>query len=377
MKIVISKTSGFGILAPLVVVFLATVPTSMIAQKPNVPSGQSLQHITADAMSAADRATVEMQQRELGEAARIYGYSFEGEKWVYEQTLCSSMPETILLHYRQMFPDGTESLFTALVPRAAGRVHIVPLLYHNTTPFVPAPRNPSNYTLFNELVPADIARKEVTPNGDWLQLSACYAEMTGGDVNISSDGKVNIGVATAPLPTNHIEIEDKTIRVTFADRESERKYRVWSISFNRNGRVKSATTEDRPAYAGKNTLSSQIPQMSMSPQSSETTDHPATESRPIAATANPFAENQAQSCGNLRSSVPTGVSMPARDAPSRASEATGEVPSQADETSSEPGWRLVTHPAEPPSKIVPRGSPPPEKITPEPPDPTVESASPQ
>jgi hypothetical protein len=248
------------------------------------------------------------------------------------------------------------------------------VLYHNATPFVPAPRNPSNYALFNELVPEDIARKDASPNGDWLQLSVCYAEMTGGDVNISLDRKVNIGVATAPLPTNHIEIQDKTIRVTFADRESKRNYRVWSISYNRNGRVKSATTEDRPVFAAKNELRSQpiaptqIPETSQFPQSSEAAARSVTERHPIAATTNQPPENTVESRGGSASTL-------GRAAPSGAAGALGEVSSQAGETSSEPGWRLVTNPAEPASKIVPPAPPPPEKITPEPPDPTAQSTS--
>lgn len=362
------------IFATLAVAFLAIAPASVSAQQSGASGGEPLHHIAADAISAADRAAVATHQGEIGEAARIYGYRFESEKWIEEQTICSLMRETILLHYREIFPDGTESLFVALVPRGAGRVHIVPVLYHNATPFVPAPKNPSNYALFNELVPEDIARKGATPNGDWLQLSVCYAEMTGGDVNISPDRKVNLGVVTAPLPTNHIEIQDRTIRVTFADRESEREYRVWSISFNRNGRVKAAATEDRPVFAAKNMLQSQTPLTSQPPQSTEGLA-PAMEQHPLAATTNQLPENPVEPGGDSTSSAPASASTHAGAAPSGAAGALGEVSSKTGDTSSESGWRLVTHPAEPPSKIVPPAPPPPEKITPEPPDPTAQSPS--
>ena len=157
-----SRQCGSGIFAVLVLALAALT----LAQQSSLPGGEPLQHIAADAMSAADRAAVESHQGELAETAKIYGYNFEAENWSYEQTVCPPMPENILLHYRQIFPDGTESLFTALIPRGAGRVHVVPVLYHNATPFVPAPRNPNNYVLFDEEVPEEIAKQDAGANGD-------------------------------------------------------------------------------------------------------------------------------------------------------------------------------------------------------------------
>src|SRR5690242_10961683 len=104
--------------------------------------------------------------RQVAEAARIYGYDLVSN-WTSEAVACSLMPDVELFHYRETFPGGTESRFTAVVPREDGRVRIVPVLHHNATPFLPAPRNPRNYTLFNQLVRGHAAK------GTWLDLSAC------------------------------------------------------------------------------------------------------------------------------------------------------------------------------------------------------------
>ncbi len=139
------------IFAALALALAAPASRPANAQQSNRSHQLLLEHLDPDAMSAADSATVQMRQRELAEAARIYGYNIEEGNWSYEQTLCAPMPETILLHYSQKFSDATESLFTAVVPRASGRIGIVPVLYRNATPFVPAPKNPRNYALFNNL----------------------------------------------------------------------------------------------------------------------------------------------------------------------------------------------------------------------------------
>src|SRR6185312_9186357 len=138
------------------------------------------------------------QQREGGiaSAAKIYGYDLGAGNWTLDQIQCVVMPKVSLLHYRETFPDGTESRFTAVVPLAGeGRVHIVPVLYRNATPYLPAPLNPRNYALFNQLVQGTAAK------GTWRDLSACYAALTGAGSGVRSE----LGIAGAPRPTVHTD----------------------------------------------------------------------------------------------------------------------------------------------------------------------------
>jgi hypothetical protein len=360
-----------GVSAVLILALSGSLMQPAMAQEPGSSRRVQLVHLGPDAMSAADKSALQAHQGELVEAARIYGYNLEAENWSYEQTLCAPLPETILLHYRQQFPDGTESLFTALVPRGSGRVRIVPVLYRNATTFLPAPSNPRNYALYNDLVPQAIARREITSYSNWLELSACYAEMTGASVELPPGSTVDIGVARAPTATMHIDPKDKTARITFADRETERTYRVWSITFTQYGRVTAAGTEDFPVYAAGNAPQVE-PMMTAEPS---VASHPEQANVPAAASAQPeqakepvTARSQpvqtsaapvshaAQPSAETKQAAEMKQSTPASEPPA-ATRAT------TDQQDSEPGW-----------KFIPEPPPPPEKITAEPPDPWDNSA---
>ena len=333
-------------LAVLALICAPFTSRPLIAQQPG-----SIQHLAADAMSAADRADLADHGRDLNEAARVYGYNLAAGNWTYEQTLCSSMPDTILLHYTRKFPDGAESLFTALVPRGAGHVRIVPVLYRGATPFLPAPKNPRNYALFNELVPS-----AASTGTDWLELSACYAELAGGRVDLQSAEHGNIGIAAAPSATIHLQEQDKTARVTLATREGMNSYDLWSISLDRHGRVTAATTEDLTV-----TASGPVPQT----QSATTTE--------LAHPASPAQTND-QAAVTSAEKPPAEVNGQAvTAAPLTAPLATASFTSTSEQASDQPGWKYILHPAEPPSKIVPPAPPPPEKISPAPSDTAIQS----
>ncbi|MFZ0661528.1 MAG: hypothetical protein WAM66_02455 [Acidobacteriaceae bacterium] len=254
-------------------------------------------------MSAADRAILTSRQAELTESAKIYGYNLAAGNWAFQRAPCAALPNTILLHYRRSFPDGAESIFTAVVPRSAGRVRIVPVLYHNATPFVQAAANPRNYALFNQLV-------EETGNGgasladNRLRFSACYAELTGIDAGPLPHKE--IGIAGAPRPTLHLDPQRKISHVTLATRANPDTYQVWSVSFNREGKVARVSTEDQSVNSGK----------------------------PASTT---LAENRVA----------------------------GQTPI-AQRTAVEPGWKYIPSPPDPPTKYIPPAPPPPEKTMPNP-----------
>ncbi|HEX5236834.1 MAG TPA: hypothetical protein VFW25_16055 [Silvibacterium sp.] len=318
-----------------------------------------LQHLPANSMNAADQAALERDHKELMEAAEIYGYNLAAGNWTYRQTLCAAMPDTVLLHFWRQFPDGSESLFTALMPRDTGRVRIVPVLYRNTTPFVPAPRNPRNYALFNALVSTSVTNRGAVSNKEWIELSACYAEMTGATIDLPLQSRKEIGIAGAPSPTIHANEQDKAARVTLATREGESSYRVWSVSFDRNARVTAVVTEDRTVQAEANPTIQPVSPAGVSPPSP----------KPSRETASPRRTTE-----NAAASEP----QPSPSAPAVPYAATtrGREPSTL-QASDEPGWKLVLHPTNPPAKIEPTAPPPPEKFIPSPPDSTDQTVAPQ
>ncbi|MGH9587506.1 MAG: hypothetical protein ACRD3F_11180 [Acidobacteriaceae bacterium] len=192
----------------------------------------------ANGMSAADRGMVKSRSAEIAEGARIYGYDLGAGNWTIAEARCAALPNVILLHYRRDFADGAQSRFTAVAPRGAGRVRIVPVLHHNMTPFVPAAANPGNYALFNELV-----REAGGGARGKFQLSGCYAELTGGDAGPLPGRQIDI--AGAPEPMLHLEPERKTSSVTLASRATPERYQVWSVSFGKKGQVTKAATDYR------------------------------------------------------------------------------------------------------------------------------------
>jgi hypothetical protein len=347
----------------IVLLFSAAFSPLANAQRPGPTLHFQLRHLAPDAMNAADISALQNRQNELVRAARIYGYNLETGNWAYEQTLCAPLPQTILLHYRQQFSDGTASFFTALVPRGQGRIRVVPVLYHNATPFLPAPRNPRNYVLFNELVPPVVASRGTASNGKWLELSACYAEMTGANINLPSGATVNIGVASAPTATIRVDPQDKTARVTLADRETTLTYRVWSIAFNRNGRVTAAGTEEYPVYPAKSapeaiqpTVTAQIPEASQPEQTTE----------PVILNALP------EQTATLPANQPEPRRVETKQLPAAGLQPA--ITTIAGEQTSEPGWKFISPPPQPPSRITPNAPPPLEKTMPEPPNPWGKSS---
>ena len=208
----------------------------------------SLEHRAPDAMNSADRELLRTRQKELISETQFYGYDLTNGNWVYDQAVCPQLPETLLLHYLNKFPDGSESHFTALIPRDAGRVRIVPVLYHNASPYIPAVRNPRNFVIFNALVPADTAKKDSEPEGKWLSLGACYAEVVGGRPNVPDEPGLDVATIKAPLATYRFDTVTKQKQVLFSDRDAAKIFKIWTISLDENGRVTGAINEDYATY---------------------------------------------------------------------------------------------------------------------------------
>ncbi|MGC2162423.1 MAG: hypothetical protein WA634_10965 [Silvibacterium sp.] len=388
-------------------------PLLLPANAQTAGSPQPIVHLAPEAMSTADRAALDARLGELAESAKIYGYNLQAGNWSYEQTLCPSMPSTVLLHYFQRFPDGTESLFTAAIPRGPGRLRIVPVLYHNAAPYVPAPRNPRNYALFNELVPSSIASADIASNKSWLELSACYAELTGTSINFSSNRTADIGIAEAPSATIHVDAKGKTAHVMFADRDGSQAYRMWSISFNHEGRVIAAGTENYSVYAAKAQPETQLQTSVQTQAQPATTAETPTPGQPVEATEQAPEQNsepaKEQAAGTpavpaVSTAAVPAVSTPASPAASTpatpaastpatpaasiqpeqpvagasriAAAAAPPVPSAtgARQQTHETGWKFIPQASQPASKLVPNAPPPPEKMMPQPPDPWKDSA---
>lgn len=211
----------------------------------------SLEHRTREEMSAEDRDLLQSHGRGISIGAEIYGYDLTQGNWTIDQAICPAFPDTLMVHYIDRYPDGSESLFTALVPRGRGRVRVVPALHRNAANYLPAVKDPGNYALFNGLVPADIAKRDVSPEGKWLILGVCYAEMVGARPNVPDDPGLDIAMLRAPVSTFRVDTVNKTREVQFPDREGQNVFTVWTVTLSRSGHITGAMDEDYATYVAR------------------------------------------------------------------------------------------------------------------------------
>ncbi|HEX3437908.1 MAG TPA: hypothetical protein VHT24_14150 [Pseudacidobacterium sp.] len=197
----------------------------------------SLEHHTPEQMDPADAAILQKRNRDMAAEAEFYGYDMNSRAWTYEQVNCPMSPGHIVLRYSSQNPAGGTSLFTLLVPRSGGRVRIVPVLSNGATRFKPAAVDPRNFQLFSEVVPADLAKPNSGPDGKWLTLSACYAEMTGANFPIPKDPSSDVQMINAPPPTIRISITGKEREIRFAEPVSQKDFRLWRITYNDAGHI--------------------------------------------------------------------------------------------------------------------------------------------
>lgn len=211
----------------------------------------SLEHRTREEMSQEDRDLLQSHGRGISIGAAIYGYDLTQGNWTIDQAVCPAFPDTLMVHYIAKYGDGTESLFTALVPRGRGRVRVVAALHRNAANYLPAVKDPRNFALFNGLVPAEIAKRDAGADGQWLTLGVCYAEMVGARPNVPDDPGLDVAMLRAPVATFRVDAAAKTRQVQFPDREGQHVFTIWTIALNRSGRVTGAMDEDYATYVAR------------------------------------------------------------------------------------------------------------------------------
>jgi len=210
----------------------------------------TLEHRSPDQIAPEDAELISKRKRDILAEAEFYGYGMStAAGWTYEQSVCTQMPDFIMLQYTNTTPTGPDSIFTVLVPRHGGRVRIVPVLHHGATRFKPAATDPRNFELFSQVIPADVAKQNSGPEGKWLALSVCYAEMTGARPQVPNEPSLDLRMIKAPPPTLRISVDAKVHEVRFVEPYSQTDYRLWEITYNEVGRITSAN-DDLHSYGG-------------------------------------------------------------------------------------------------------------------------------
>ena len=243
-------------LTPLVFGFSLLIPAAaLFAQQPGTepPATPYLEtrEFPADRMPAADADLVRAKQKEILKEAAFFGYDLSSGNWGHDEILCPEIPDQLLLHYRSQSRSGAVSLFTALVPRGEGRVLIVPVLYRGAMPFHSAIGSERTIAVFNRIVPAEVAAQAMQPDGHWLALAVCYAEIAGAEPRVPQRPDIDPALVQAPLPTLQLSEQASTRDILFTDRKAADSYLVWRISVSKQGRVLAASTRSLPNYTAK------------------------------------------------------------------------------------------------------------------------------
>lgn len=202
-----------------------------------------LEHRSPEQIQPEDAALLKKRKRDLLAEGEFYGYDMSAKGWSYEQSVCPFMPDFILLRYSSKDAAGADSIFTALMPKSGGRIRIVPVLNHGATRFKPAAVDPRNYQLFGQVVPADLAAQNSGPDGKWLALSMCYAEMTGEKPQVPNQPSLDLHMLKAPPPTLRITVSAKEHEVRFAEPISPTEYRLWNINYKGAGQITSVNDD--------------------------------------------------------------------------------------------------------------------------------------
>jgi len=166
--------------------------------------------------------------------ARI-GLQFTRGAWSYRQLVCPALPNHLFLRFLRNGGTGDVSVFTASVPRnGEGRVRIVPIQLRGYSLFSPAPINALTISAFNRIRAEEHPAK--TP--DWLGTGLCYAALAGAHpqlANLVDDLESQKFLTAAPAKLE-IPVQGGAI-VSFTDVAAAPRTMVWTMTFDRKGRL--------------------------------------------------------------------------------------------------------------------------------------------
>ncbi|MGC2636983.1 MAG: hypothetical protein WA294_07375 [Acidobacteriaceae bacterium] len=325
----------------------------------------SLAHRTADQMSAGDAALIQQKHAEIATEALFWGYDLSAGTWTYDQVVCPELPDDVVLHYRGVARKGAQSLFTALVPRGASRVQVVPVLYHNATPYEWAPAAPRTMAVFNRALPAQTAEQSTDPQSDWIALAMTYAALAGGDSELVIGQNTPPEAYEAPHPTAEVSVRGRVELVRFTEHDRDGLYSVWEVSLDPRGRVTAADVDRYPAPIAE--PGAETPEVAVSapvPEAAPPAANPPETfaSAPVTGNAPAAAENTpaAPSVANAPAAAETPAVPPA--AATETAAGTPEAPASP-AASAAPAAEEAAPPAEPApaaarmGKLIPPGPP--------------------
>jgi hypothetical protein len=208
---------------------------------------------TAAEMTDEDAALLNRREADVSRAAAFYGFDIsDSVRWTYEQVVCHTLPDHLILAFTNRTSPKGPSRFVAVVPHGSGDVQVVTDFTHGLLPFHPTWKSGNAYAVFNRMVAADRGEHGLQPNSHWLNLGMCYVALAGGSVPKVAAPLGDVAASDALLKrdgfTPIIRFGDHgAADVAFSDVQALKHTANWTLSFDGSGRLKKAELrEDKP-----------------------------------------------------------------------------------------------------------------------------------
>jgi hypothetical protein len=202
--------------------------------------------LDAGEMSAADRALLQQREVDVSSAAAFYGFDISDSHWTYQQIVCRSLPDHMMLSFENGSTKHGPSHFVAVVPANGEKVQVVTEYAHGLLPFRAAWEKSTAYDAFNRMTATDRGEHELGPQSHWLNLGMCFVALTGHLPRVAVPQQ-NVEASEALTKRNGstpiILIDPgKDAEVDFSD-VSEARTGNWRLRFDNRGRLTKAELE--------------------------------------------------------------------------------------------------------------------------------------
>ena len=206
-----------------------------------------MKQVDHEHMPAADRAVFDAAGGRLARAARIFGYQMQEPGWSCDEVLTPDTPDYLMMVCRRPKADGRgTSVFSAMIARRGDAVYVVPVMYGGAAPWKRAANMKMSREIFNHVVSPGIAAKEVQPGGDWMTLALTFTALAGDDSVVLAVPSSKLQWLLAPEPTIMYGNGSSKRTVMFSDVSAADGVRIWTLSFNKRGRLTAARVKVRP-----------------------------------------------------------------------------------------------------------------------------------
>ena len=202
--------------------------------------------LDAGEMSAAARALLQQREVEVSSAAAFYGFDISDSHWTYQQIICRSLPDHMMLSFENDSAKHGSSHFVAVVPANGDKVQVVTDYAHGLLPFHAAWEKSAAYEAFNRMTMSDRGEHELGPESHWLNLSMCFVALTGHPPSVavpqqSVEASEALTKRNGSTPIIMID-PGKDAEVDFSDVSTARTGN-WRLRFDNRGRLTKAVLD--------------------------------------------------------------------------------------------------------------------------------------